>query len=145
MNLIDIEPMRPGWGQVWQGGELSAIIGRLPKPHVVFSLIGSVDLAPAVSVFMEDNDDTILPDSLLLGTVQCAGTFLARGFNVLVHCFEGKFRSTYLDVAIHMAYLRYPYAQALGRVKQMHPIAQMRKGTEAQLRRLEDELKNVVC
>lgn len=119
-------------------------------PRLLVSMIGPVDLYanPALAVYVDDwKDDkgiyATLPEVQLLTLVDCVIRYLAAGVNVIIHCAEGKSRSSYLNVAVHMRVMRYSYDQALGYIRHQHPIAQPNPGFEAQLRRLEAILREV--
>ncbi len=146
LNVIDLEPMHPGWGRVWQSGEVAAIIHHqdVPGPRLIVSMVGPLmdpwaDMHLATMV--EDWPDSegeyqTLPDEALLAMVDAVIAMLKRDVNVIIHCLEGKSRSSYLDVAIHMAVMGLDYDAALALVKKQHPIAQPNPGFEAQLRRM---------
>lgn len=149
LDLIDQTPMRPGWGQVWQCGEIAEVLQsyHLTAPRLIVSMVGqawSFSDELHMVIFMPDDDRTILPDGTLIAMVDSIINCLQRGLNVVIHCFEGKYRSTYMDVAVHMRVLNYSPSQALGYVKNNHPIADLRKGTTAQLIRLETVLRTGV-
>jgi hypothetical protein len=92
MDLIDLQPVKPGYGQVWQGSELSVLFDSVPQPRLVISLIGEAEpMVPnSLTAFMRDNDETWLPDPLLFAMCESAVAFLKRGHNILIHCFQGK-------------------------------------------------------
>jgi hypothetical protein len=37
-NKIDLTPIRPGWGYVWQGGSVDQAIETLPGPLLVVGM-----------------------------------------------------------------------------------------------------------
>lgn len=139
MNQIDLAPIVPGYGMIWQGSEIDAWFDRIPSPKAVVSMIGDIGLGPCVSCAMGDNDIDILPDVMLLAMCDAAIGFLGNGFNLLVHCFEGKYRSTYMDVAIHMR-LGMAFDDAFALVRRRHTLADLRPGTKNQLMRMEGKL-----
>lgn len=143
MDLIDLKPAKPGWGQVWQGSELADWFDKVPSPKCVISMVGECGLGPAISWAMIDDDRATLPDAGLIAAADASIGFLKNGYNLLVHCFEGKFRSTYMDVAIHMR-TGMLFADAYALVRSRHVIADLREGTKAQLMRLESVLNSVV-
>lgn len=145
MDLINETPMRPGWGKVWQGSEFGDV-DDIPEPHVIVSMVGALlHVKLNLSTFMWDNDTAVLEPAVLLGMTSACLGFLSQGINLYVHCWEGKYRSTYMDVAIHMAGLHYSVDQAYGYVKRSHPIADLRTGTTLQLRSLEERLRGMEC
>ena len=151
LNIVDAEPLRLGWGRIWQSGEAGAILhhGEVPDPRMTVSMIG-VFADPyshlALAVSMGDEPDAqgkypTLPDETLLAMVQMITDALACGINIIIHCLEGKYRSTYMDAAVHMKLLDYSVDQALGRIKAMHPIAELRKDSRDQLVRMQSVLR----
>ena len=143
MDQIDLEPLEPGWGCVWQSGLDEWWQGRkVHLPKITVSMIGPVDPSVmSLSVFMDDTDTAILPDNELLAMSDAALSFLKCGTDIIVHCFEGKYRSTYMDVAIHMrAGMLFEDAYAL--VRSRHTIALLRNGTMVQLKRMEAVLND---
>lgn len=140
LSLIDDEPLKEGWGRVYQCGVIASQDPDVPLGLIV-SMSGNENLwSPCLWLDMADNDQYVLPDTALLSVAEAILAFLAGGFNVLIHCNEGKYRSTYMDVAVHMrAGMLFEDAFALVRSK--HPIADLRAGTMAQLKRMEQNLK----
>lgn len=140
MDQIDQQPLKPGWGMIWQGSELSDWFDKIPSPRCVISMVGECSLGPGVTCALIDDEQSILPDRLLISMCDASIGFMKNGYNLLVHCFEGKYRSTYMDVAIHMR-SGMLFEDAFALVKLMHPIAALRVGTEAQLERMESTLR----
>lgn len=139
LSLIDQAPMNPGWGQIWQSGALASL--DWDEKGLTVSMSGNENFeGPCLWVSIPDNDSYTLPDAMLLAFTGAILSFLKKGQNILIHCNEGKHRSTYMDVAVHMrAGMTFVMAYAL--VKGRHPIANLRTGTAAQLIRMEPMLK----
>lgn len=145
LDAIDLTPMRPGWGIVYQSGVLASeeLMGSdFPDNGLIVSMSGNENFrGPCLWIDMKDNDTTILADPVLFALVEAVLSFLKCGINVLIHCNEGKYRSTYLDVAVHIRGAAMTYREAFTLVKERHPIAGLRKGTFTQLDRMELTLK----
>lgn len=142
LSLIDATPMASGWGNVYQSGAIASLElegSVLPTDRLIVSMSGDENWFqhPCLQTFMEDNDTTVLSDAVLTAFVDAIIAFLKNGVSVLIHCNEGKYRSTYMDVAVHMRVKKMSAAQAFELVKAHHPIAALRAGTDEQLRRLE--------
>lgn len=139
LSLIDVNPIRPGWGRVWQSGVIAS--EEWLEKGLIVSMTGNENYKPpCLWVDMPDNDIHILPDPVLMAMTDAIVAFLSRGKDVLIHCNEGKYRSTYMDVAVHER-VGMTYRDAFALVKLRHPIAGLRKGTYTQLDRMEAELR----
>ena len=89
LSLIDVEPLKPSWGRVYQSGILAS--EDWGKDGLIVSMAGNVNWRwPVLWVDMGDNDEVTLPDSYLLAMADSAIAYLQRGIDVLVHCNEGK-------------------------------------------------------
>ncbi len=140
LSLIDVLPMQPGWGSVYQSGAIAS--EDWDNTGLIVSMSGNENWQPpCLWVDIPDNDDYVLPDDMLLAFVDAICAFLKQGYNVLIHCNEGKYRSTYMDVAVHMRGGGMNQAAAFEQIKARHPIAALRNGTDAQLMLLEVSLK----
>jgi protein-tyrosine phosphatase len=140
LSLIDDHPA-PGMGRVWQSGVIAS--EDWDNEGLIVSMAGNENWSPpCLWVDIPDNDSYTLPDPMLIAFCDSIVAFLKAGKDVLIHCNEGKFRSTYMDVAVHMRQgMGFQDAAAL--VKAKHPIAELRAGTSAQLIRMESVLKGV--
>lgn len=147
LNLIDIEPMKPGWGRVWQSGiDEWWKHDQVPRPRASVSMVGPIEglgLSAHISTYINDSPEDTLSKEMLLAMTDAVIGFLRNGVNVIIHCVEGKSRSSYLDCAVHMRAMNVSYDEALALIKKQHPIAQPNSGFEAQLRDLEPVLRNV--
>lgn len=139
ISLIDIEPMNPGWGKVYQSGVIAS--ENWDNKGLIISMIGNTNFrGPCFWISMVDNEEDTLPDESLIEIVDSAIVYLKNGDDVLIHCFEGKYRSTYLDVAVHMRGARISFEESYFLVVNQHPIAKLRTGTREQLQRMESFL-----
>ncbi len=140
LSLIDVEPMQPSWGKVYQSGVIAS--EDWDRSGLIVSMAGNENIAgPCLWINMPDDDVHTLRDSELLAFVDIILRFLQAGMDVLIHCNEGKYRSTYMDMAVHMRGGRMSLPQAFEMIHARHPIAALRAGTHDQLTRLEDVLK----
>jgi protein-tyrosine phosphatase len=140
LSLIDTNPMRPGWGRVYQSGVIAS--ESWDQDGLIISMSGNENFeGPCLWRDMPDNEVSTLPDEMLFAFVDAAIAFLRQGKDVLIHCNEGKYRSTYMDVAVHVRGGKMSSVKAYEMIKAHHPIACLREGTDAQLRRLESKLK----
>jgi protein-tyrosine phosphatase len=136
LSLIDVTPMHPGWGRVFQSGVIAS--EDWDQKGLVISLAGNENwMGPCLWLLMPDSDMYVLPDTFLVAMVDATIAFLKKGIDVLIHCNEGKYRSSYLDAAVHMRAGPMTYHDAFALIRQHHPIAGMRGGTYAQLNRME--------
>ncbi len=134
LNLIDEIQLHSGWGRVYQSGEIASLSWE--NDGLVISASGNLNFrGPCLWFDMDDDDVTVLPDKRLFAIANAAVDFLVRGFDVLIHCNEGKYRSTYIDVAVHMT-AGMGFAESLHLIKMRHPIAELRRGTFAQLKEI---------
>lgn len=139
LSLIDVEPLKPGWGRVYQSGVIAS--EDWTNTGLVVSMSGNENWQPpCLWVDIPDDEIYALPDELLVAFAEAIIAFLRQGKDVLIHCNEGKYRSTYMDAYVHM-YAGMSLAAAFERIRARHPIAALRQGTEAQLRRMESALK----
>jgi hypothetical protein len=135
LNLIDEVPLHTGWGRVYQSGELASLDWK--DDGLILSASGNLNFqGPCLWFYMADNDLSVLPEKRLFAVTATAIQFLSRGFDVLIHCNEGKYRSTYIDVAVHMA-AGMGFVESFQLVKTRHSIADLRVGTLAQLKELQ--------
>jgi len=131
--------MQAGWGRVYQSGVIAS--EGWDHDGLIVSMSGNENLAgPCLWINMPDDDTHTLPDDELLAIVNTIAAFLSRGMDVLIHCNEGKYRSTYVDVAVHMRGGAMDLPQAFEMIHARHPIAALRAGTHDQLTRLEATL-----
>lgn len=137
LNLIDVEPLHPGWGRVWQSGVIASWldVDKLPEHSMVVSMSGNENWItwPCLWLNIRDDDEYVLPDAMLAAICGMITSDLSRGFDVLIHCNEGKYRSTYMDVAIHIWAAGMSFERAFETIKARHPIASLRAGTAKQL------------
>lgn len=140
LSLIDVEPMQPAWGRVFQSGVFAS--EEWNRGGLIVSMSGNENWhGPCLWTYLEDTEFETLSYLTLLAFIDSITAFLEQGHDVLIHCNEGKYRSTYMDVAVHMKAGRMSYEKAFERIKARHPIAAIRQGTEKQLRLLEATLK----
>lgn len=140
LSLIDVDPMEPSWGRIYQSG----VLGSEDWDHdgLVVSMSGNENFdGPCLWVDMDDNEIDTLPYAMLVAFVGAITAFLAQGTDVLIHCNEGKYRSTYMDVAVHIKAGKMRLEEAFETIRARHPLACLRQGTEAQLRLLEASIK----
>lgn len=145
MDQIDVTPILKGWGFTYQGGLADMMhYHNITDPKVVVSMIGPApDVVDPMGMWVDipDTPQGCLPDAYLMALTRNTIAWLACGANVVIHCFAGVSRSSYLDVAVHMMALKIGYDTALSIVRARHPQAQPNPGFEAQLRRLEPMLR----
>lgn len=139
LNLIDVEPMHPGWGKVYQSGMIAS--EDWENDGLIVSMIGNTNFrGPCFWISMPDTNEDVLPDDHLKEMVEAIMAFLKNGTDVLIHCLEGKYRSTYMDVAVHIAG-GMSFEVAFEQIIARHPIAQLREGCASQLKRMEPILR----
>lgn len=139
LSLIDVEPLNPGWGKVWQSGVIAS--EDWDNEGLIVSMAGNENWQPpCLWVDIPDDEVYALPDPMLIAFVDAILAFLRQGKNVLIHCNEGKYRSTYMDVAVHIR-AGMSLVDASRLVYKQHPIATLRNGTAEQLKRMESVLK----
>jgi len=152
-NEIDITPVHQGWGQVWQGGSVDATIKTLPGPLIIICMdlgednnqwIDHQTIQAVVSVWINDSPDAVLPDNVLLSLVRACVGYLESGVNLYIHCAAGMSRSSYMDIALHMTLKNLSYQDAYNLVHTQRPVINPNSGFQAQLQRLEPQLKNLV-
>lgn len=131
LSLIDEQPIEPGYGRIYQSG---VIASEDWEDGLIVSMSGNENYRPpCLWIDIPDNNIYVLPERTLICMCAASEDFLSHGFDVLIHCNEGKYRSTYMDVALHM-YIGMSFDEALTLVSQRHPIARLREGTLSQLR-----------
>jgi protein-tyrosine phosphatase len=131
INQIDSFPIRPGWGKIYQSGVIASLDSDLDGLTV--SMSGNENFKPPVLwIDIPDNDEYILPFPILWAMCDAIVAFLAQGKDVLIHCNEGKYRSTYMDVAVHIR-AGQSFDVAYSNIQAHHPIAELRQGTRKQL------------
>jgi predicted protein tyrosine phosphatase len=118
---LDETPLRPGYGLIFQGGQIDYDIYNLPGPLVIVNMMkGESDerwlhesrqmtglksngkIQAILSVCIEDNPFSFLSDSAYLALVDSCIGYLKQGFNLYVHCRMGMSRSTYLTAGIYI-------------------------------------------
>jgi predicted protein tyrosine phosphatase len=152
-NQIDTTPIRKGWGIVFQGGSIDQQIKQLPGRIIIVNMdkgeqnaqyIDHKKVEAVLDVWIEDSPMATLDDDILVAHVQAAIIYLSSGLNLYIHCGAGVSRSSYFDIALHIAALAIPYDLALEQLKSKRHVAQPNPGFEAQLRRLQERLMKVV-
>jgi hypothetical protein len=143
-DQIDLSPMFPHWGVVYQGGSVDEAM-TLPSPIVIVCMNDSemdekwVDHKVVYAVLyigIKDSDDGVLPDDILRGLVDAGIAFLSQGINLYVHCAAGVSRSSYYDIALHCQAMSTGYTKAYQYIKKQRPIIEPNPSFVAQLRRL---------
>jgi hypothetical protein len=118
---LDLQPLRPGYGSIIQGGRIDHDIYSLPGPLVIVNMMkGESDerwlhesramtglksngkIQAVLSVCIEDNPASFLTDKTYLALVDSCISYLKQGFNLYVHCRMGMSRSTYLTAGIYV-------------------------------------------
>lgn len=136
---------------IYQGSEKAiAEAKKLKEKYVVVSLIGTLTevfdghLVPVLAVSIDDapgkDQMEVIPDDRLVPMLDACVTLIRGGLSIVIHCWAGKHRSTYFDVALHMRLIGLPYKDALSWVMSKHPEAEERKSMREQLTRLEAQL-----
>jgi len=150
-NLIS-SAYSTGMGAIYQGGSVDDQIKEIEQPLIIFCMdkgeqnehyIAHPGIDGVVSIWIDDSPTAVLPDTCLIAHVAAAISYLRSGYNLYIHCGAGVSRSSYLDIAVHMALMGFTYDQAASYVKSKRPVAQPNPGFEAHLRRLEPQLKGM--
>lgn len=158
-SQLDLTPIRPGYGILWQGGLVDEAIFRLPGPLVIVEMTkGTADheylahsrkqtfpesggqLQGVITVQIDDSLGAMLPDPVYLGLVDACLSYLRNGVNLYIHCRMGISRSTYVSAGIY-ARLGMSVKEALGLIKNRRREAFPNWGFYDQLMRLEAEGK----
>jgi len=156
---IDLAPVKPGYGLIWQGNLVDEDIFHIPGPLVIVEMTkGTSDhqwlaisrgqssprsggpLQGVITVGIDDYPDAVLPDAVYLGLVDACCGYLRNGINLYVHCRMGLSRSTYLTAGIHTR-LGMSLTEALKMIGQRRKEAFPNWGFFDQLHRLEFEGK----
>ena len=120
-NLINDGPLGEDYGSIYQGGRVDEVIFDLPGPLVIVNMMkGESDemwlhqsrsmthdhstgkIQGVLSVCIEDNPVSALPNRVLIGLVDACIAYLRAGVNLYIHCRYGQSRATYLTTAILM-------------------------------------------
>lgn len=148
-NLIDIEPIKPGWGRVYQGGGIGLEIQNIPGPLVIVSLDATLPdrdyvdrkhVLMLLSIPIEDAADAILPDDAFIASIEAGIDFLSRGINLYVRCLAGVSRSSYYNAGLHMRAMKIDLDASLEYIKRTRPSACPNAGFYAHLKHLEQRL-----
>ena len=141
---IDDEPMRPGWGSVWQGNLVDlSIKNHVPGPlaivcaneHIDEPWIDHRQIHAVLSFRIQEMQP--LSDMALMAALDAGVGFLRNGLNLYVHCANGVARSTYYVVGLRMRVLGETAEQAFAHVKAKRPHAVLRPANRDQLMKLE--------
>lgn len=145
-SQIDILPMRPGWGLVYQGGSVNRDIQNLPGPLVLVCCdVGEMNeqfidhkiVQGLIAVQLKDYLNGCLPDTILIAFVDACIALLKNGVNLYVHCGAGISRSTYIDCAIHMRGMGIGFDEAIEHIRFRRPQAAPNPSFCDQLKRIE--------
>lgn len=143
-------------GQIYQGGsvDIGGIreLTRLSWGHPVILIcmdkgeyneqfINHPYIGGVLSIWIDDNPDAVLTDEAMLAHVTAGLSYLRGNHSLYIHCGAGVSRSSYYDIALHMALNGWTYDQAFAYVHSKRNIAQPNPGFEAHLRKLEPKLK----
>ena len=149
-NRIDLSGIRPNWGSIWQGGTVDVAVATLPGPLLIVCMDKGeaneqfIDHGKSVegvlAVWIDDAPDAVLGDDVLINLVRMIAAWLRAGGNVYDHCAAGISRSSYMDLAIHMAAGPMAYAAAFTYVHNQRPVTNPNAGFVSQLQRLEASL-----
>jgi predicted protein tyrosine phosphatase len=118
---LDLEPLRPDYGLIFQGGQIDYKLFELPGPLVIVNMMkGESDerwlhesramtglrsngkIQAVLSVCIEDNPMSFLTDKTYLALVGSCINYLEQGFNLYIHCRMGFSRSSYLTAGIYI-------------------------------------------
>lgn len=151
-DQINLTPIHPGYGIVYQGGHATEEIKNFPRPLAIINLnkneddnvYAEQDLYVAAHLDFDDCLTCSLPDDVLLGLILLCKHILASGTNLYIHCQEGISRSSYVDIALHMNALPATFDQAFKYVKARRPQIAPNPGFIMQLKRLQPILMEEV-
>ena len=110
-SLIDVDPIKPGWGRTYQGGGIGPEVQNIPGPLVIVSLDATLPdrdyvdrkhVLMLLSIPIEDAADAILPDDIFIASIEAGIDFLSRSVNLYVRCLAGVSRSSYYNAGLHM-------------------------------------------
>jgi hypothetical protein len=159
---LDLLPLQPGYGQIWQGGTIDETLFNLPGPLVVVSMTGGQEDAQwlfqsrvmtprrasdgmfqgVINVEIADLPESILPDNVYLGLIDACCGYLRNGVNLYVHCRMGISRSTYVTAGIYMRLLNLSLKEALQKIQGRRQRAELNWGFEQHLQILEGKLRS---
>ena len=146
---IDLEPIRPGWGRVWQGSYVTSDIHQIPGPLAIVCMnhhefneewIDHQRIHAVLSLWIEDTSESTLPDIVIKSAVEAGACFLQNGINLYVHCMAGVSRSTYYTVALYMR-LGMEFGEAMRHVASRRKVAWPNNGFHKHLTELEGMLR----
>jgi hypothetical protein len=137
-NQIDLTPLYPKYGLIWQGGSVDAAINALPGPLAIVCMDRGelneqwVDhhdhIVALLYIGIDDSPDAALSTAELVATADCCIAYLRRGVNLYVHCAAGVSRASYLDIAIHMRILKIGFDSAYQLIKAQRPVISPNSG-----------------
>ena len=146
MTYDRIDVLEPGWGVIWQGGDVNEGIDQPPftDPMLILDMdpttndqyINHQTVEAVLAVWIQDSPSACLKDEVLLGLGAMGVAWLKGGGNVYVHCQAGISRASYMDITIHCLALNISAVTVLARIKAERPIADPNPGFWAQLQRL---------
>lgn len=145
MNYNDIDILDKG--KVWQGGAVDASIDQPPfqGPMLIVCMdrgeenekfINHEIVEAVLAVWIADQSDACLKDSVLIGLADAIAAWLNDGGHVYLHCEAGVSRASYIDIAVHCRVLGISAQEALQKIRASRPIANPNPGFIAQLERL---------
>lgn len=148
-NRIDVldEGGGPNQGIVWQGGSVDAAIDQPPfvGPILIVCMdkgeaneqwIDHTTVESVLAVWIDDDPQAVLKDSVLLALAGTIYSWLHVGGNAYLHCAAGVSRASYIDTAVHCVALNISANQALAIIRAQRPIIDPNPGFLAQLQRL---------
>lgn len=148
-SQIDLQPMKPDYGMVWQGTPIDEAIHQIPGPLAIVSMNKDEDLKwidhqtihSVLSVHIDDDPGAVLPDNVYLGLVDAGIGLLKNGVSLYIHCSAGVSRASYYDIGLHMRVLNLSYDDAFALVHKQRPCICPNSGFVSQLKRLEPQLR----
>lgn len=153
---MDVSPplhLQPGWGNLYQGAAADdGVLSVEKKLWIVCMNYGEIDdtwvdhdnVSGLTVIAINDSPAAVLPDEIVFAGVDQDVAILSRGIPRLAHCGAGISRASYrnLPLIMHVRQIGYDYALSL--LRTVRPQASPNSGFEAQLRRLEPDLKLAV-
>jgi predicted protein tyrosine phosphatase len=142
--------LMPGWGHLYQGAAADVTVRSIEKKMwIVCMNAGEVDdawidhdnIMGLTVVSIDDSPSAVLPDEQVFAQTEMAMSWLMRGLPLIGHCGAGVSRASYHNLPIIMHARQIGFDDALALLRTVRPQADPNSGFVAQLRRLEDELK----
>lgn len=150
VSVITENPIKPGWGLIYQGVYADSWLKMLPGKFMIVQmntdtedsrLIDQKKICSVINIRIEDWHGAALKDDAYLALIMSIIAYLKQGISVYIHCSAGVSRSSYVTLGVLMASIGWDYDKTIAFLRIHRPCAEPNEGFVKHLRLLEGKLR----